>query len=321
MDMNRIYKQRCVQALFPEQLAMFFRKVVEDFETISEIRIRQNGPVQIIKGHENFYLDKSGNFIQNPENGVSIKAKEFEDLFNHICRYSVYAFEEELKNGYLTVAGGHRIGIVGQTVWDGKQIKSIKCLNAINIRIAHEIKGVADAVLPFLFEAKELKSTLVVSPPGYGKTTLLRDLVRKVSNGSKFCKAQKISLIDERSEIASCYLGVAQNDVGIHTDVLDACPKANGIMLVLRSMSPQVIVVDELGSEEDYRAIQQAFYLGCKMIATIHGTDYETLKKNEDLNRMLIKGGFERIIFLDGRRGPGEIFAILNEKGEKIETC
>lgn len=315
-----LYKQRCVQALFPECLRDCFRQVINEYSVIREIRIRRNSPVQIIKENRCCYIDEKGNFTLSPGNAMVLKEQAFAELFSHICRHSVYAFEQELCKGYLTVEGGHRIGVVGQTVWDGHKIRSLKYFTAFNIRIAHEIKGVADTVLSHLYEKEELKSTLLISPPGCGKTTLLRDLIRKISNGNRQHAAQIVSLIDERSEIASCYLGVAQNDVGLHTDILDACPKAIGMLMVLRSMSPQVIAVDELGGEEDYEAMQQAFYLGCKMLATVHGTDYETLQSNPFIKKVLIKGGFERLVFLQGKAGDTQKIMICNEKGEVLHT-
>ena len=163
--------------------------------------------------------------------------------------------------------------------------------------------------------------SLAYRKTGCGKTTLLRELVRKISNGSREHFAKNVSLIDERSEIASCYLGMAQNDVGMHTDILDACPKAEGMLMVLRSMSPQIIAVDELGGEEDYKAIQQAFYLGCRLLATIHGTDYDSIKRNPYLQDNLGAGGFERLIFLKGRAGKEQVIKICNEKGEVLDLC
>lgn len=313
-----MYKQHSIKALFPEHLLYYFNNVIRDYKDVREIRIRKNGPLQILKGNDSFYLTKEGAYIDIPQSGMCFSEKEFMDLFSHICRHSVYAFEQELSKGYITVEGGHRIGVVGQIVWDGSKVTGMKHLSSLNIRISHEIKGVSDIILPYLFEDNTLKSTLIVSPPGCGKTTLLRDLVRKISNGGREFLPRNVSLIDERSEIASCYLGIAQNDVGLHTDILDACPKAVGILMVLRSMSPQVIALDELGGEEDYLAMQQAFYLGCNMLATIHGTDYETLKENPYMKTMLVKGGFERIVILRGRAGEQQNLIICNEKGEQV---
>lgn len=316
-----MYKQESIRALFPEYIVFYFKNVIRDYEQIKEVRIRRNGPLRVLKGNQSLYLTAQGEYTENAMQGVSLSEKEFYDLFSHICRHSVYAFEEELCKGYLTVEGGHRIGVVGQTVWSGTEIKSIKYFTALNIRISHEIKGVADKILPYLYIEKHLASTLIVSPPGCGKTTLLRDLVRKVSNGSKVYLPQNVSLIDERSEIASCYLGLAQNDVGLHTDILDACPKAVGMLMALRTMSPDVIAVDELGGEEDYKAMQQAFYLGCRIFATLHGNDFDSLRANPYRDVILGPNGFERIIFLQGKAGVGQSIQICDEKEECILWC
>lgn len=313
-----MYKQDTIKALFPEYMRHYFRNIIKDYEEVNEVRVRRNGPLHIIKGKNNLYVTKDGTYTDIPILGVRLTEREFSDLFHHICRHSVYAFEEELCKGYLTVEGGHRVGVVGQTVWDGREIKSLKYFTAFNIRIAHEIKGVADRIMPFIYKNKSLCSTLIVSPPGCGKTTLLRDLVRKVSNGSREHLPQNVSLIDERSEIASCYLGEAQNDVGLHTDILDACPKAVGMIMALRTMSPGVIAVDELGGEEDYNAMRQAFYLGCRILATIHGNGYEMLQSNPYMQNMFAQGGFERIVILERHSGEQSI-QICDEKGEVIQ--
>lgn len=313
-----MYKQESIQALFPDSLLPYFKNVIKDYVQVKELRIRRNGPVQILKENRSLYLTENGGYTENAIQGVRLTEREFTELFSHICRHSIYAFEEELSRGYISVEGGHRIGVVGQTVWNGKEVKGMKYFTALNIRIAHEIKGVADKLLPHIYAGDELKSTLIISPPGSGKTTLLRDLVRKISNGSREHEPMNISLIDERSEIASCYLGMPQNDVGMHTDILDACPKAVGMLMTLRTMAPQVIAVDELGGEEDYHAMQQAFYLGCKMLATVHGNSYNTLLSNPHMKNMLGHGRFERIIILKGRPGNNSILQICNEKGEII---
>ena len=192
----------------------------------------------------------------------------------HICHDSPYAFEDELRQGFITVPGGHRVGVAGQAVLEENgKLRTIKYIHYINIRITHQLFGVAEPLLSRVYREGRLQNTLIVSPPGCGKTTLLRELVRRISDGNAYGEGLSVGVVDERSEIAGSYLGRPQNDLGSRTDVLDACPKALGMMLLLRSMSPRVIAVDELGDDGDVAALRAAAACGSRILATVHGTD------------------------------------------------
>lgn len=258
--------------LFPIDRRAFWQNAAAEQGNIQEIRLRAGKPVIVLwKGGE-WFLDWEGNFTDKPGAAHHADGKELEALFHHICHYSPYAFEDEIRQGFVTVAGGHRVGVAGQVVLEEQtRVRTIKHISYMNIRISHEIRGAADRVLPYLYEKGRLKNTLIISPPGCGKTTLLRDVIRQISDGNPYGKGMSVGVVDERSEIAGSYLGCPQLDVGIRTDVLDACPKALGMMLLLRSMSPRVIAIDELGGREDMEALRQAAACGSRILATIHG--------------------------------------------------
>lgn len=262
--------------LFPMERRDFWKTTAVEQKRIQEIRIRCGKPVILMMDGKECFLNSEGQLIEKSEMAYRAEIAEIEGMINHICHYSLYAFEDEMRQGFITVAGGHRVGITGQVVLENdSQVRTIKHVSCINIRISHQIKGVADKVLPHLYQSGKLKNVLIISPPGCGKTTLLRDMIRQISDGNSYGEGMCVGVVDERSEIAGSYQGIPQNDVGMRTDVLDACPKALGMMLLLRSMSPRVIAVDELGSEVDIRALHMAASCGSKMIATVHGADME----------------------------------------------
>lgn len=266
--------QESVLRLFPGDRQPFWRQVILASDNVQEIRLRVNRPILIRCKDGEVYLDEHGSFTIQVEEAHRVTERELELLLMHLCQGSPYAFEDEMKQGFITVPGGHRIGVAGQAVLESDgSIRTLKHIYYMNIRIAHQLFGVAEPILPCVYDKGQLKNILIISPPGCGKTTLLRELVRCISNGNAYGAGLSVGVVDERSEIAGSYLGRPQNDLGCRTDVLDACPKVQGMMLLLRSMSPQVIAVDELGSAEDVTALRMACACGSRIVATIHGTD------------------------------------------------
>lgn len=231
-------------------------------------------------------------------------------LMEAACQGSLYAYEEELRMGYLTISGGHRIGFSGKAVLNDGGIQRIKNFNALNIRIASQRIGVASRVMPYIIDWKHghPHHTLILSPPRAGKTTLLRDIARCLSTGSHVgVKPFQVAVIDERSELAGCYQGIPQLDLGPNTDVLDGCPKAIGIMMAIRSMAPEVIITDEIGSPQDVTALQEALNAGVSVIASAHGGGLGDVLQRPVLRDLVNAGIFSRYLVLSTRHGPGTI--------------
>lgn len=314
--------QESLLELFPGERRGFWKTVAREASVLQEIRLRVQKPVVVIKGGKEYFLDAQGSFVDSPQGAYCAGREEVLALLKHICHYSLYAYEDELRQGFVTVAGGHRIGIAGQAVMEERdRIRTIKNISYLNIRVAHQIKGVADSILPAMYEQGHLKNILIVSPPGCGKTTMLRDLIRQISNGNAYGEGMCVGVVDERSELAGSYMGVPQNDIGIRTDVLDACPKALGMMLLLRSMSPQVIAIDELGGREDMQALCQAASCGSKILATIHGNGIEDVVQkfygeNENAGRIfecfLLLGKENGKLVIRRIAGREEVYAALS---------
>lgn len=285
--------------IFPREIRPLFEKVMLRERCLNELRLRAGKPILILEGEREWFLTGQGEFTEKHAFARVLKAEELEKILQHLCHYSLYAFEEEIKQGYITIAGGHRVGMVGQVVTEDREtVRTMKYIRGINIRIAHEIKGVATEILPFLYEGGKTRSVLLMSPPGGGKTTLLRDVVRNFSDGTIYGKGVTVGVVDERSEIAGCYMGQPQNDVGIRTDVLDACPKVIGMMMLLRSMSPKVIAIDELGDEKELQMVHQIVSCGSKVVATMHGDGLEDLKRRKWMELIVHERLFEIVIVL-----------------------
>ncbi|WP_411504186.1 stage III sporulation protein AA [Brevibacillus centrosporus] len=288
-------------------------------EHLEEIRLRQNQPLEIRYGQQSSYVTPSGQLTAIAKQGWLFTEENAVKLLNQVSQHSLYALEEELKRGYITVVGGHRIGIAGKVVLDRGEVKGIRDVTSFNIRIAREKKGAATKVMPYLFDGGKLQNTLLISPPQCGKTTLLRDMARSISYGSEWASSRKVGIVDERSELAGCLQGVPQRDVGPRTDVLDACPKAAGMMMLIRSMSPDVLIVDEVGRPEDGEAVWEAIHAGVAVICSAHGADVSEVSQRPMLGKLIQYGAFSRYIVLSRAQGVGTIQAIYDQQLKLVE--
>lgn len=306
-------EQRWFEQLLPF-LAPSLRPIMTDMigrnlkllSTTSEIRIRAGRPLAICGGNSDILMRQA-------------TEEELIQTLHLMSDCSVYALEEEFRQGFLTLPGGHRVGLAGRVVLEAGKVKTIHPVSSLNIRIARQVPGVADPVIPLLLsdEGGLFFSTLIVSPPGGGKTTLLRDIVRQLSIGRQDLgfTGVTVALVDERSEIAACYRGIPQNDVGPRTDVLDGCPKSEGLLRMLRSLGPKVLATDELGRVEDLQAVEEAVHSGVAVLATAHGHSLDDLSKHPGLREMLNLKVFQRFVVLGRHLRPGAIEGVFDQDG------
>lgn len=299
-------------------LSVRLRKIMEQvsvgFDRLQEIRIRTGSPLTVVYDGTEYYVEENGNLTRGRRHPYEVSRGEVKETMEFISNYSLYAFEEELRQGFITIQGGHRVGVAGKVILEGERIKNIRHISFINIRLAHQVIGCADAVLPCILGEESIYHTLIISPPRCGKTTLLRDLIRQLSNGDQNQKGLNVGVVDERSELAACYQGTPQNDLGIRTDVLDCCPKKEGMLMLVRSMSPHIIAVDEIGFREDVEAMEYVMSCGVKLLTTVHGRSLEEIRQKPVLGRLIRENRFQRYIVLSSGQ-PGRIEGIYDERG------
>ena len=259
-------------------------------EQLQEIRIRVNRPILLKTRQADFLIE------------YIINNKDILQILEKICDNSIYAYQNQIANGFITIKGGHRIGITGTAVLENKKVSNLKYVTSLNFRIARQVINCSNKLLGQVIDSENgsIFNTLIVSPPGYGKTTILRDLIRNISNGIENIgfKGKTCGVVDERGEIAAMYRGVPQNDIGIRTDVIENISKPEGIKILIRSMAPEIIACDEIGSKEDIEAIGDAMSCGVKGIFTMHGKNMQDIKNNFEVNRLLENGKIEKVIFL-----------------------
>lgn len=258
--------------------------------SIQEIRLRVGRPISLqIKERTLCVSDKP------------ITRADIEDCFLRICQYSVHSFGNELSQGFVTIKGGHRVGLSGTAVVKNNSITAIKDISGINIRIAKQILGSADEIMSRVF-TNNLKSVIIAGEPISGKTTILRDLARQLGERHKVC------IIDERSEIGAVYNGEPQLDIGTYTDVLNAFPKDKGIIIALRALSPDIIICDEIGNETS--GLIDCMNSGVKVIVTAHSSSFDELFSRNSTKALISTGAFEKAILLGSGKNLGKVSGI-----------
>lgn len=288
--------------IFPQKLLKEITIYLDDSK-LQEIRLKEGKYIILYLGEREIV------------NNYKVTRADIKFILQRISNYSLFAFEDEIKQGFITMKGGHRIGLAGECVMDGDNVRTIKNITSLNIRLCRQIIGCSKKVVPYIVEDGDVKNTLIISPPKCGKTTLLRDIVRDISQNYR----KKVVVIDERSEIAACYEGVPQMTLGIRTDVLDNCIKSKGMIMAIRSLSPEVVVCDELGTDNDIEALIMAYNSGVKIITSIHGYGIEDLENRRIFKNILENNILERIIVLSNREGAGTIECVYKNSREAID--
>ncbi|NMA90303.1 MAG: stage III sporulation protein AA [Amphibacillus sp.] len=296
--------EQSIARLFPEKYRQRILLAIQEHrDNMEEIRVRLNRPLELVLKSGYATLDE---LIPDESDGQYI--------LNQLSGYSRYKFEEELKQGYITVAGGYRVGIVGRTVLEKGSIKQIQSISSFNIRMASEKIGIAQPIINSLVKQSSYYNTLIVGPPQSGKTTLIRDISRLIGTGWGHMEAKKVGIVDERSEIAGSRNGIPFYQVGKRTDILDNCPKSEGMMLMIRSMSPDIIIVDEIGSVRDIEAIQEVIRSGVGLVCTLHSDSYQSIKQSKHLKPIIDNQFFQRYLVLSRNKK----ITILDHEGKTL---
>ncbi|HLS66580.1 MAG TPA: stage III sporulation protein AA [Pseudogracilibacillus sp.] len=283
------------------------KRIVNRWRLLEEIRLRIHLPIELSFFssvdwlHETVFTEEDCTYV-----------------LRQLSEHSLYRLEDELRNGYITITGGHRVGLAGEVVTDHASVSHIEHVTFFNIRIAREVKNVAQAYMPFLRNKTNYYNTLIVGAPQTGKTTLLRDMARMISDGSEHMRGQKVAIIDERSEIGASKDGVPQFYIGKRSDIMDACPKVDGIMMMIRSMSPDVLIVDEIGTTKDVEAILEATLAGVTVICTVHSATFEEVRKRPSLQPIFQMNTFKRIILLTKPYADKYHIDIFTDEGKKL---
>ena len=275
---------------FPIEISNEILNIGNELTYLEEIRIRVNRNIILKIRQKEIIIN------------YSVNTNEILEILQKICDNSIYTYQNQICNGFITIKGGHRVGITGNVVFKDGQVLNISHIYSLNFRIAREIIGCSNKLLKYILKINEntIYNTIILSPPGRGKTTLLRDCIRNLSNGIKEYdfKGVNIGVVDERGEIAAMYKGIPQNDVGQRTDILDNISKDIGMKMLIRSMNPNIIVADEIGTKEDIEAINYAICSGVKGLFTAHGDSLQDITSNPILSKLYNLKIIERIVLI-----------------------
>ena len=294
MDVDWEGRFEQVAILLPRHLRQrLLTLTAEEKKWVEEIRLRVGQPLTVQqKGQE-----------QEVPYSAPVTENDLRLTLELASQASVHMVLDKLRQGFLTVPGGHRIGICGTTATRDGEIGTMRYLTSLSIRVAKEMPGSADQLLPQLVEKGVFQNTLILAPPGAGKTTLLRDVIRAVSDGGDGFPARRVGVVDERGELAAVYRGTPQMNLGRHTDILDGSPRAEGLMLLLRGMTPQILAMDEITAEADLEALLTAAGCGVGLLATAHGRTPKELTRRPLYRRLVEERIFRRYISIEDRNG------------------
>ncbi len=282
-----------------------------------EVRLRVGRPVVISGSFQTYFITKEGAVVSLMRQGLlTASLEQLEETFQAMCGYSVYSYQNDIKNGFLTILGGHRVGICGTAVFHNGEMTGIRDISSLNIRISRQISGAADQLLQEL--QGDVEGLLLAGAPCSGKTTILRDLARQLSTG-RSGSLKKVVVVDERGELGGVCGGICHNDLGL-SDVLNGYPKGEGILQAVRCLSPDVVICDEVGNLGDISAIEEGLNAGVAMIASIHAGSLQELRRRKQAQRLLQTGAFSRIALLETSRTPGKIQGIYKVGEKDVEA-
>lgn len=292
------------------------RVVAAGLVPIHEIRLRIGHSPSITSCGQNLFITKRGEITTSPATDLIVTKALLHETFMLACRHSVYAYDKQLRNGFITLPGGFRMGVAGRIIYEDHNISTVRDISSVSIRIAAEQKGCCHELLPHLIKNGQIRSCAVISPPGGGKTTFLRDIARCLS-----VRGYRVCVIDERREIAACRDGIASYDLGALCDILDGCDKVDGMMWALRCLSPSVMVMDELGCDEEAKIVLQGISGGVTTIFSLHATNLQQALHRSPMRLLLQNRTPELLVFLDNAFHPGHVLTIhdlLQEEDLKL---
>lgn len=313
--------QRHVQLLeaFPASLRRLLTPVLKSLDDVEEIRIVQHKPLILRTTAGERFVGEEG-LVASVDQAVVVAEDTVRELLDAVTRSSVYALEDAIREGYLPLPGGHRVGLVGEARTSGGEVCGFRHITGFNIRVNREVPGASLPLLKHIVRGDgSVWSTLVISPPGAGKTTLLRDVIRVLSYGDPGhgLRPHRVGVADERGELAGGYRGVAQNDLGPRADVIDLCPKRYALSMLVRTMGPEVVVTDEIGHPEDGQAVLEAITSGVTLICSAHGSSPGEIRRRPSIRSLLEAQVFGKIVVLSRRRGPGTIERVVSSVSER----
>jgi len=314
-----IYRfEQAVKSLPPRPQGVLMALPAKVKNMAFEVRLRVDKPIVLTCPNQSWFVDINSQLNNVPGGCFALTPQEMEEAVLAMCSYSVHAHQNEIKNGYISLRGGHRAGVCGHAVLSDGKISAVRDITSVNLRIARDIVGAADRVVNAAFLGR-LQGVLVAGAPSSGKTTILRDLARQLASG-KMGRYYKVAVVDERGEIGAVHEGIPQNDLGPCCDILSGYPKGEGILMAVRTLSPQLIICDEIGGEEEVTGMLDGLRCGVKVIASAHADTMEELLGKRQIIRLLGEGAFSVIVMLGGAYEPGKVIQTIRTEDLRYEN-